>query len=126
MIRTLFVCALCLLFSFVAWAAPAADITGTWVAKIQGQNGESHSVSFTFKNDGGKVTGTEGRANADDVEITDGKLESDTLTFAVRRNIGDRTLALHYTGKVSGDKIGFTVKVEGSDQARQFEATRTK
>jgi hypothetical protein len=61
----------------------AADLTGTWKTEFDTQIGHQ-KYTFTFKQDGEKVTG---KANSlinerkRDVELKDGKLAGDTLTF---------------------------------------------
>ena len=77
---------------FGVLAASAADVTGHWVAQVQGQE-EKHTIRFNLKADGERVTGTEGRSNGD-VEIRDGSVKGTVITFSVTRDIGDRVLVL--------------------------------
>jgi hypothetical protein len=112
-----------LLGALTAYAA--IDITGKWSGEVQGRD-EKHIIAFDLKTDGDKVTGTEGRSNGGEVEIQDGRVKDDVVTFTVTRNIGDRILVLDYTGKVSDGKIEFTVTPRGNGWTTQLTATRQK
>ena len=88
-------------------AAYAADVTGKWVAEQQGRNGPTQTT-FTFKADGAKLAGTMQGAQGDPVEITEGKVEGDNISFVVVRKRGDVEMKTTWKGKVSGDEIKFT------------------
>ena len=61
-----------------------------------------------------------------DTAITDGKVDGDTVTFSVTREMGGNTVKQNYTGKVAGDEIKFSVVREGGQgQAREFTAKRS-
>jgi hypothetical protein len=90
-------------------AHTAIDLTGKWVGEVTGQDGK-HIISF----------------NGADVPIQDGRLDGNTLTFVVNRNIGDRVLVLDYTGKVAEGKIDFVVKPRGNGWTTQVTAVRQK
>ena len=90
----------------------AADISGKWTASFDTQIGKQN---YTFDL---KVTGTAvtGRAKSDngDVEIKDGKVNGDTVTFVENLNYQGMELKITYTGKVvSDDEIKFTRDVAG-------------
>jgi hypothetical protein len=59
-----------------AFGLLAADVSGKWVAETPGRNGgPPRQVTFTFKMDGSKLTGTVSQAGRNgnmDTEITDG------------------------------------------------------
>jgi hypothetical protein len=88
-------------------AAYAADITGKWVAEMQGRNGPTQTT-FTFKVDGAKLTGTMQGAQGEPAEITEGKVDGDNISFVVVRNMGGNEMKITYKGKVSGDEFKFT------------------
>ena len=88
----------------------AADITGTWKAEFDTQIG-LQKYTFTFKQDGTKITGKaisdiEGRKQ--EVELQDGKLDGDTITFIEILPFQDTDIRISYKGKISGDQIKFT------------------
>ena len=91
-------------------ALRAADITGKWTASFDTQIGvQKYTYDF-------KVTGTQltGRAKSEngDVELKEGKVTGDTVTFVENLEIQGMALRIEYTGKiVSDDEIKFTRKV---------------
>jgi hypothetical protein len=88
-------------------AAYAADATGKWVAETQGRNGPTQTT-FTFKVDGAKLTGTMQGAQGDPIEITEGKVDGDNISFVVVRSMGGNEMKMTYKGKVAGDEIKMT------------------
>jgi hypothetical protein len=106
MIRTLSV------FVLAAAAAFAADVTGKWTATQETPRGEM-KVNFNFKADGDKLTGTIGNDMMGETEIKDGKINGDAIEFKQTIKRGDREMTVLYTGKVTGDEITFTRKMEG-------------
>jgi hypothetical protein len=81
----------------------AASIDGKWTGETQGPNG-SRPVSFTFTSDGSTLNGTTtGRGG--DIKITNGKVDGDSVTFDVVREMQGNTMTAHYTGKVSGSEL---------------------
>jgi hypothetical protein len=99
-------------FMLCVVGAFAADITGTWKATGDGQNGPMERT-FTFKQDGAKLTGVTESSFAGKSEIKDGKVDGDTVTFSIALKFGDQDMTMKYTGKVAGNEIKF--KAEGSD-----------
>ena len=124
-LKTLIRTAACLVLA-AGLTASAADVSGTYSWTTPGRNGgPDRKSTLKLKVDGDKVTGTisapaggrgrGGKADADgkapaapaDVEIKEGKIKGDELSFnTVRegRNGGAATTT-KYTGKVSGDTI---------------------
>jgi hypothetical protein len=86
----------------------AASIDGKWTGEMQTQNG-TRPVTFTFTSDGSTLNGTTtGRGG--DVKITNGKVDGDSVTFDVVREMQGNTVNSHYTGKVSGSELKLSVK----------------
>jgi len=118
-----------LLTSFVV-ALFAADATGTWSAQIpsrrrnpqdprppseQGRGGAAAAApavaTFVLKAEGRKLTGTaempaSGRGAPEKVEIEDGKVDGDNISFTVGGSTGRENFL---KGKVSGDTIDFSM-----------------
>ena len=94
----------------------AADVAGKWSAKVPGAGGQGESeVTLNLKVDGSTVTGTLNNTQAPgDVEIKDGKITGDDLSFSLMRKIGETELKVLWKGKVSGDEIKFTRTTEGA------------
>jgi hypothetical protein len=105
--RSLLYCsALMLLFSAVtAWAA---DVTGSW----SGQFGNTDfQISFSFKQDGTKLTGSVAGPQGDPIEIKDGKVDGDKVSF----NVSFNGMTIHHEGTISGDEIKLTSKADQGD-----------
>jgi hypothetical protein len=90
----------------------AADATGKWTAEMPGRDGATMTVTMNLKADGDKLTGTvSGRRG--DSDISDGKVDGESVTFNVVRQMGDNKMTQHYTGKLDGDTLHFTITTEG-------------
>ncbi|HEX4807608.1 MAG TPA: hypothetical protein VH325_01680 [Bryobacteraceae bacterium] len=112
----------CLLAAMV-WAA---DPSGKWTGEVEGRNGQKREVSMNLKADGNALTGTMGGRQGD-TDISNGKVDGDTISFDVVREFNGNSMKMHYVGKVSGDEIHFTVAREGAEgQGMEFTATRAK
>ncbi len=86
-----------------------ADLDGKWTASFDTQIGEQH-YTYDFKTSGNTVTGT-AKSDNGEVQIKDGKLNGDTVTFVENLNFQGMELRIVYTGKISGDEIKFTRNV---------------
>lgn len=100
------------LFALFAFSALAADISGNWKATAEGPNGALERT-FTFKQEGTKVTGETTSEFTGKSTITDGKVEGDSVTFTVAAKFGDQDIKLSYKGKIAGSEIKFTSEMAG-------------
>jgi hypothetical protein len=96
----------------LAISALAADISGQWTATFNTQVGEQHYV-YTFKVDGEKLTGT-AKSDNGTVEIQNGTVKGDDVSFVENLDYQGQKLAISYIGKISGDEIKFTRDVAGA------------
>ncbi|HWR50855.1 MAG TPA: hypothetical protein VN428_07090 [Bryobacteraceae bacterium] len=116
---------LCALILLSTVAAFAADVSGVWKAAVPGRGGETREVTFTFKVDGEKLTGTMSGGQGGDVELQDGKVAGDAVTFKVKREFNGNSVVMLYEGKVEASEIKFKSTREGSDRPpREFTAKR--
>jgi hypothetical protein len=99
------------LLAFSAIAAFAADVTGAWSGQMAGPNGDGYQISFTFKQDGMKLTGTVAGPQGDPIEISDGKVDGDKVSFTVSFN----GMTIKHEGSISGDEIKLTSKADQGD-----------
>ena len=106
-----------LIAALFASLAFAADISGKWKADFTTPDGTARSNTFTFKQDGAKLTGTVA-GGQDETQIANGKISGDDVSFTADRPFGMFT----YVGKISGNEIKF--KVTFNDQT--FEMTAKK
>jgi hypothetical protein len=91
-----------------AWAA---DVTGKWVAQVQGRQGMSENT-FSFKVEGTSLTGTLTNPQGE-TAITEGKVSGDEISFVIVRKFGENEMKILYKGKVAGDEIKFTREFQG-------------
>lgn len=95
----------------MAMPAFAADVSGAWKGAFE-FNGSSVPVTLNLKEAGETVTGTlEGLPNSP-VDIHDGKVAGDTVTFWLNSDYQGQTYKLVYKGKVVGDEIDFAFGTE--------------
>jgi hypothetical protein len=97
--------------------ALAADVSGKWKAEFSTPDGTQRVNNFSFKVDGGKLTGTVA-GTQDETQIQNAKINGDEISFTAERPFGTFT----YSGKVSGDEIKF--KVTFNDQSFEMTAKR--
>ena len=109
------------LLSLGSVAALAADFNGKWSAAITTQRG-TQNMAFDFHVDGSTLTGkiTTQRGDAD---ITDGKVDGDTITFTQKVSMNGNDMVFTYTGKADGDTIHFTRAADGRPPAN-FDAKK--
>ena len=101
-----------LVLGMSAMTAMAADVTGSWTATAQGQDGNGMQLTFNFKQDGAALTGTiVTPMGGDAIPISNGKVDGDKLTFDVSFN----GMTMHHEGTVTGDSIKLTSKSDGGD-----------
>lgn len=102
---------------FAAALALAGDVTGTWKGQLSTPNGDKIDLTYTFKQDGEKLTGTTAGPEGDPIEITDAKVTGDQITFAINAPMNGGTKIAH-TGKVvSASEI--QIKMDIGDQMSQ-------
>jgi len=102
----------------------AADPTGTWVGDQPGPNGNTYNITFKLKVDAGKLTGTMG-GDQFEQPIQNAQIDGDNISFTVHLDFGDG-IDLKYAGKVSADKIDFTVQRSGGDAPQPFVAKKSR
>jgi hypothetical protein len=105
--NVLCVCA-ALLMAFTTLTALAADVTGTWTGDMKGPNGDAFSITFTFKQDGAKLTGTVQGPQGDPMDISNGKVDGDKFSFDVSFN----GMTIKHECTLAGDEIKMTTKAD--------------
>lgn len=100
----------------LAATALAADITGKWTGEMGGPGGGGgFTLTYTFKQDGAKLTGSMVGPQGDPIEIKDGKIEGDKLSFFITFDGGGTSMKITNEGTIAGDEIKLTSKFEGGD-----------
>lgn len=109
----------------MAMSAMAADVSGKWTAQVPGRGGQMRDMTFELKASGDTLTGTISGGQGQPVEISNGKISGEEVSFTVKRETPNGTMVQNYKGKVAGGEIKFTVQREGSDQPpREFTAKK--
>jgi hypothetical protein len=106
-----------------------ADASGTWTATFETQVGEQ-KYTFMFEVEGMTLTGTAkssvAGAENPEVQLQQGKVEGDTITFVENLSCQGQTLAITYTGMMtSDDEIKFSREIAGV-ATEELVATRVK
>jgi hypothetical protein len=117
--RILWLAVTLLTFSLALWSA---DISGKWTAQVPGRSGNMRDVTFMFKASGENLTGTMSGRNGD-IQISDGKISGDTVSFSVTQDFGGNSVKQSFTGKVAGGEIKFK-REGGQGEPIQFVAKR--
>jgi hypothetical protein len=112
MTRRLGMGVLFLLFAAAAWAA---DVTGTWKGDVATPDGNSFSLTYTFKQDGAKLTGTVLSPQGDTLPLDNGKVEGDKISFSVKVDMNGTGAVFSSEGTINGDEIVLKTKAEGAD-----------
>ena len=101
-------CVLLIISTFFATTFVCAqDITGHWTGKVADQ----YNVSYDFKVQGDSLTGKDTHPDGSVSDISNGKINGDTLSFDVPIQ-GQLT---HVTGKIKGETITLALSVQGYD-----------
>ena len=101
-----------LLFALSSVAALAADFNGKWTADVPGRNGNTQTITFDFHVDGSTLTGKVTTMRGD-MDISNGKVDGDNISFDQVMNFNGNSMTMSYTGKADGDTIKFTRAMAG-------------
>ena len=101
-----------LLLMAITTAAYGADVDGKWTGTFSGPGGEM-PLSFTFKADGAKLTGTTLGLDGMDVPIKDGKIDGNNISFTVAFDFGGMPFEIAYKGVLASDQLKMTAEFFG-------------
>jgi hypothetical protein len=104
------------LLMLVAGFSYAAGIDGKWEGTMEGgMGGGPQKLSYEFKANGNKLTGTSVDPQGAKHEIVNGKIEGNNVTFDVPVDMNGMKMTVAYKGVLAGDelKLTFTFKMEG-------------
>lgn len=85
-----------------------ADVTGKWAGAAGA--GKGAPQTFNLKQDGSALTGTVEGGRGGPLEISNGKVEGDKVSFEVVREFNGNSITLKYSGTVSGNAMQLTVE----------------
>lgn len=97
-----------LLCCFMVCFAIVADITGKWSGNLVTPDGQNIPVTYNFKVDGDKLTGTADSPQGT-ITIDDGKIKGDDFSFKVTVDGNDYP----HTGKAYADSCAMNVDFGG-------------
>jgi opacity protein-like surface antigen len=101
-----------LILVILSGAALAADITGSWSGTMSmGDN--QFTLTYNFKQEGGTLTGSVVTPNGDALPLSEGKVDGDKLSFAVKTEMNGGTVKFVSSGTIKGEEITITTKSEG-------------
>jgi hypothetical protein len=84
----------------------ALDVTGAYKGDWD-MMGSQVTSTITLKSAGAVVTGTVQNGNATPIEIHDGKIDGDTVTFWINTEYQGQQYVLQYKGKITAGQISF-------------------
>lgn len=99
----------------LAAAAWAADVTGTWKGEITGQDGNSFTLTYSFKQEGAKLTGTVTGPQGDPLDLLEGKVEEGKIHFAVNVPFNGGTKFISDGTVKSAEEISIETKSESGE-----------
>jgi len=106
-IRTLFAA------GALAVALPAtAQVSGNWTGNMATPNGDV-AIGYTFMEDGETLTGTSTGPDGTPIEISDGKIDGNNVSFSITVDFGGMPFTMLYSGVVMDDTIEFTIDMFG-------------
>src|SRR5438105_9650960 len=95
----------------IAGAAIAADVSGKWTGSMtMGDN--QFTLSYDFKQDGEKLTGTVTGPQGNPLALNDGKVEGDKLSFTIQAEGPNGSFKISSEGTIKGDEITLASKME--------------
>ncbi|HEX4593615.1 MAG TPA: hypothetical protein VH157_05050 [Bryobacteraceae bacterium] len=100
---------LALLSCALAVVALAADATGKWNFETQGRNGPM-TQTLSLKQSGSDLTGTLAGGRGGEVQISDGKVDGNNVSFNVVREFQGNKVTIKYNGVMSGDELKLTIE----------------
>ena len=118
----------------ISVSAFAADLTGTWVGTVRAgapgvqapsANGGPLPFIVHITQKGDVVTGVmDGIGGTPNVEIQNGKVTGDVLTYVGIRKINNMDVKFNYTATFTGDKLEFKIEREGANAPLASTTTR--
>lgn len=103
-----------LVFAVLLVAAPAfaADVDGKWSGNLETPNGPIQ-VAYDFKADGATLTGTTTGPDGNTINIKNGKIDGNKISFMISVDLGGMPLDINTTGVLAGEEIKLTMDFAG-------------
>jgi hypothetical protein len=114
---------LSLMVSGAAMAQGKTDVSGKWESKFTTPNGDTRTTTYTFKQDGDKLTGTVAGGMGGDTPL-EGTVKGKEVKFTVTRQTPNGEMKSEYTATVEGDTMKGSVETPRGK--RDWTATKAK
>ena len=105
------------LAALTLWVSFAADIDGKWTGQVEGRNGPQ-TQTLMLKADGNTLTGNVQGGRGAAVEIANGTIDGNNVSFTVVREFQDNKITQEYKGTLAGGELKLTVS-GGRGEPRQ-------
>lgn len=96
------------LAALTLWVSFAADIDGKWTGQVEGRNGPQ-TQTLMLKADGNMLTGSVEGGRGRSVEISNGTIDGNNVSFTVVREFRDNKITQQFKGSISGGELKLTV-----------------
>jgi hypothetical protein len=89
------------------WVSFAADIDGKWTGQVEGRRGPQ-AQTLILKASGNALTGSLQGGRGGPVEISNGTIDGDHVSFTVVREFGQNKITQEFKGTLSGSELKLT------------------
>ena len=96
------------LAALTLWVSFAADIDGKWTGQVEGRNGPQ-TQTLILKADGNTLTGSVQGGRGGAVDISNGTIDGNNVSFTVVREFQDNKITQQFKGSISGGELKLTV-----------------
>jgi hypothetical protein len=96
------------LVTLTLWVSFAADVDGKWTGQVEGRRGPQ-SQTLMLKASGNTLTGSIQGGRGGPVEISNGTIDGDSVSFTVVREFNGNKISQEYKGSLSGGELKLTV-----------------
>ena len=110
----------------IAGFAFAADIDGKWTGQIAGMGGDPMTLTYTFKANGTTLTGTSLGPDGTEIQIKNGKIDANNISFQIVIDFGGNEMKMDYKGVLSGDQIKLSFDMGMGGPPQEFTLKREK
>lgn len=117
------VCALAALAAITALLSFAGDPAGDWKGSFD-FNGTDVPLTFHLKVSESSLSGSIEGLPTSPIDIKDGKVDGDTITFTATTDYQGSPVKLVYKGNIDGDQIKFSMGTEDGSWGVDFVAKR--
>jgi hypothetical protein len=95
------------LAALTLWVSFAADIDGKWTGQVQGRRGVQNQT-LMLKASGNTLTGSLQGGRGGPVEISNGTIDGDHISFTIVREFGENKVTQEFKGTLSGGELKLT------------------